>query len=524
MNYIELFAGCGGLSLGLKAAEFELVLANELSPMAAETYALNLLNEDIQATIKSKTPPKRTFWLSSNHPLENLNLRLREDPRTYPAFGEGYCDIPPNDIRGNLIVGSIVDLNIWLNRNPQIATQLQHNFQGEDQEIDLVSGGPPCQSFSMAGLRKKDCDKNSLPWEFAKFSQLIKPKFVLLENVSGILRAFKDDQNNAYYAWFELAKAFAQIGYIPLCLHVNAKYVGVPQNRPRFILLGFRADIYKNLENSFNEHEHKLLLEPLKFFKTIQNQEEPTYGDLTCRDVESATDLPLFTETFLRPVIEHRKSLVNIKDAIDDLRTGSDSEANFALRTYNTFEPVLNTREMKNHEFRANSDLVRRRFRLYQILQKTDKNARKNALNVIKSESANIDDSTWTALSQFNFLQENGRMDRFENKNDLSRFLRRHATQKITQKALAEDLPAPAALSIPDDACHYHQNELRTLTVREMARIQSFPDNFEFRSKVTTGGKMRRYEVPQYTQVGNAVPPLLGKALGTIIANLISRL
>jgi len=80
--------------------------------------------------------------------------------------------------------------------------------------------------------------------------------------------------------------------------------------------------------------------------------------------------------------------------------------------------------------------------------------------------------------------------------------------------------PAPAALSIPDDACHYHDHELRTLTVREMARIQSFPDNFTFRSKTTTGGQMRKFEVPQYTQVGNAVPPLLGYQLGLAIKKL----
>jgi len=80
--------------------------------------------------------------------------------------------------------------------------------------------------------------------------------------------------------------------------------------------------------------------------------------------------------------------------------------------------------------------------------------------------------------------------------------------------------PAPAALSIPDDACHYHDHELRTLTVREMARIQSFPDNFTFRSKITTGGQMRKFEVPQYTQVGNAVPPLLGYQLGLAIKKL----
>lgn len=62
---------------------------------------------------------------------------------------------------------------------------------------------------------------------------------------------------------------------------------------------------------------------------------------------------------------------------------------------------------------------------------------------------------------------------------------------------------------------------LRTLTVREMARIQSFPDNFVFRSKATTGGPERKYQVPQYTQVGNAVPPLLGRALGELVRYLL---
>jgi DNA (cytosine-5)-methyltransferase 1 len=57
-----------------------------------------------------------------------------------------------------------------------------------------------------------------------------------------------------------------------------------------------------------------------------------------------------------------------------------------------------------------------------------------------------------------------------------------------------------------------------------MARIQSFPDSFTFCSKITTGGTMRRYEVPQYTQVGNAVPPLLGRALGLVVLDLLARL
>ena len=100
-----------------------------------------------------------------------------------------------------------------------------------------------------------------------------------------------------------------------------------------------------------------------------------------------------------------------------------------------------------------------------------------------------------------------------------------HETGKHKQEAMIASMPAPAALSIPDDMCHYQEDQdcLRTLTVREMARIQSFPDKFTFCSKATTGGKSRRFEVPQYTQVGNAVPPLLGRALGLIVQDLLSR-
>ncbi|WP_165494312.1 DNA cytosine methyltransferase [Acinetobacter sp. ANC 4779] len=116
-------------------------------------------------------------------------------------------------------------------------------------------------------------------------------------------------------------------------------------------------------------------------------------------------------------------------------------------------------------------------------------------------------------------MDEKSKPIRFDVRSNLVNYLKNHQTNKQTQKALIPNQPAPAALSIPDDACHY--SDLRTLTVREMARIQSFPDNFKFLSKVTTGGQMRKFEVPQYTQVGNAVPPLLGYALGQSVKYLI---
>lgn len=524
MNYIELFAGCGGLSLGLKSVGFDLLVANELSPMAAETYAFNFFKEDLQTQAKLANPKlKRTLWLSSQYALSDLKLRLREDPRAFPALGKGKTDVAADgsNLRGSLVVGSIVDLNSWLKKNPQIASALKNGF-GEGG-VDLVSGGPPCQSFSMAGLRNKDCEKNMLPWEFAKFAKTIQPKLVTLENVSGILRPFKDEQGNSYYAWFELARAFSGIGYVPLCLHVNAKLAGVPQNRPRFILLGVRKDFFDVLSPTFNEAEQELFSQPLDFFERTKHGEEIELGALSYRDVTKPTDLNLFKNSFLMPLVAYSDSVVTVSEAIDNLREYGDTENKYSEGLVRTFSKVLPKREMKNHEHRSNSALVRRRFRLYQILQQVDNETHKAVLNVLKGESSNISNAAWKKLLGFDYLTEKGAFVTFKTKKGFLDYLMRHPTKKQTQKALLADQPAPAALSIPDDACHYHHDELRTLTVREMARIQSFPDNFEFRSKITTGGQMRSFEVPQYTQVGNAVPPLLGRALGLAVSDLIKR-
>jgi DNA (cytosine-5)-methyltransferase 1 len=84
---------------------------------------------------------------------------------------------------------------------------------------------------------------------------------------------------------------------------------------------------------------------------------------------------------------------------------------------------------------------------------------------------------------------------------------------------LKPNFPCNTITSIPDDYVHY--NEPRILTVREMARIQSFPDCFEFRGKYTTGGKLRRVDVPRYTQVANAIPPLFAEQIGHALKELL---
>ncbi len=87
----------------------------------------------------------------------------------------------------------------------------------------------------------------------------------------------------------------------------------------------------------------------------------------------------------------------------------------------------------------------------------------------------------------------------------------KYKTRKHNCRRMLPDEPSPTVLTLPDDMVHYSKN--RILTVREFARLQSFDDSFEFLGKRTTGGHLRKQETPQYTLVGNAVPPLLAKAV-----------
>lgn len=523
MNHIELFSGCGGLSLGLKQRGFQLVMANELSPMAAESFAYNFFNENLQELGRVGDMPKQVIWLNSN--FSELQPRLRENPFTYPDYGEdGVSDIPADldNLQGKLVVGSIVELNRLLDSSPELVQKLQAAF-GSERGLDLVSGGPPCQSFSMAGLRKLDSHRNTLPWEFAKFVEHTQPKIAMLENVTGILRAFKDDSGKSFHAWYEVAKAFSAIGYVPLCLHINARYVGIAQNRPRFIMIAVRLDHYHTLAEKFDENTtNKQLFAPsFDFYQLVQNSEDDLpFGHLDYYDVNNTSHRHLLEGSFLKHLITDDN--VSVCDAIDDLKQNYPSKpSKFISKLNSTFEFLPHRNSLSNHDFRNNSEVVQRRFRLYQVLQRIDDRAITRAVfSILKGDETELADEAWNVCRNYEYLQADGELLAFATKSCFIDYLRDHPTKKQTQKALIANKQAPAALSIPDDVCHYDEHELRVLTVREMARIQSFPDDYVFRSKVTTGGQMRKFEVPQYTQVGNAVPPLLAVALGKCIEHL----
>lgn len=96
---------------------------------------------------------------------------------------------------------------------------------------------------------------------------------------------------------------------------------------------------------------------------------------------------------------------------------------------------------------------------------------------------------------------------------------KRLGIKKRSTTPLDPSAPSPTITTLPDDLIHY--SEPRTMTVRERARIQSFPDWFKFAGRYTTGGDRRKKDCPRFTQVGNAVPPLLARAIGETILSLL---
>jgi DNA (cytosine-5)-methyltransferase 1 len=540
MNHIELFAGCGGLCLGLQSEKFELLFANELSPMASETFSYNLLDEDLDFFSKLKPGSGkvvRTKWLSSKYKLTDLSSRLRENPKTFPKLGKGYGDIEKaSDFQKNMIVGSVVQLNKWLSMHPVDLNIIQSGFGAGS--VDLVSGGPPCQSFSMAGMRDYSNSRNNLPRDFANFVSMVRPRFALLENVTGILRPFEVKKKKVY-AWFEVAKAFAKVGYVPLCLHVNARFVGVAQNRTRFLMVMFRRDVFAQIKIRLNKSELSLLEKSEVFFQKMMLGKKVAHSELPVFDVSRDADMALYKDSFLRHLVEFSDVEYSVKDAIDDLRF----EGNVASKYVEILRENVGGSLIKadtdsgtvlaNTELRKHGKVVKGRFRIYQVVQilqaekssAIEKKAAKEVLSILRGEENVLSEKCARVLMGHTYyLDEESDCCMFGTRQDLENFFKNYRTKKQTQRALDAAAPAPAALAIPDDACHYHRRELRTLSVREMARIQSFPDNFVFRSKATTGGEQRKFEVPQYTQVGNAVPPMLGRAIGKVFNELAVRI
>lgn len=364
-------------------------------------------------------------------------------------------------------------------------------------DIDLMIGGPSCQGFSRAGRRDKEDPRNMLFGEYVRVINDIRPKYIVLENVEGFMDMqflgykgldIRDKDGNLIEEGPVypdgsvtpelLSSELKRINYSTLPPRIlNAADYGVPQRRNRVIFIGYRNDVQ------------------------IPNYPEPTHSNHHVTISEAIGDLILSNK--IRKRVNPQLSQYQI-DSINGRTPHFSSHKAIASNT-------ITCNELPNM-----SDLVLERFSLFKQGE-SGSNLRKR----IRERGINLSNKPLLVdLCSKQLGMDHDRVIELFSKPGVSEEqLDVLLTKKNIRQRWSEDGPSATVVTIADDYINPWEN--RTFSVREFARLQSFDDSFEFLGKRTTGGLNRRTEVPQYTQVGNAVPPLLAKAIASEIIRLL---
>ena len=383
---VDFFAGAGGLSCGFTQAGFRVCFANDFEDVCVRTYRYN-------------------------HPELSANSVLKEDIRK--------------------IVDNIED------------------YVKED--IDIVVGGPPCQSFSSANQRRIiDDPRNELYKYYIEAIKKICPKFVLMENVKGMLsvanqvvedyKAIRIEKNGKVYTY--------DVSYRLL----NAMNFGVAQSRERLIYLAIRDDI------AYSKH-----VTPEVLFHEIEKacENNPHYN------LQSALEC-------IKPLDAPR---IKGMTEVDDEKTGMKIGINYYDSCGNAYLSSINQgrniQYVFNHKARYCSDVN------YEIFRRLEPG----------------EDATNPKIA------------------DIMPYARRNNIFKDKYFKLYADRPCRTITAHLKMDClsHIHPYQIRSLTPREAARVQSFPDDYLF-----LGAYLKTY-----MQIGNAVPVLMAKQIATIIKKYI---
>lgn len=264
----------------------------------------------------------------------------------------------------------------------------------------------------------------------------------------------------------------------PLVL-LSSNY-GVPQNRERVVFIGCRKDqeIIKDIPATVTEKEKVKVYEALWDLNMVSNGETATSyrePELISKYEETKIPRAIQGEPYERGLLYSEWS----KKGRLDHRFTFDEEPFYVLNMRELDKPKMHQHmELFNHQTSLQNDKVRERLRII-------------------AEHGDYDDAKAE-------LKEKGL-----------------ESQKRNYVVLNPLGQSPTVCTMPDDFIHY--SAYRPTTVREMARLQSFDDSFVFQGKRQTGGNNRQKEIPQYTLVGNAVPPLMARAIANEVLKKLTR-
>ena len=403
--FVDVFAGCGGLSLGLKRAGWKGLFAIEKDSFAFDTLSTNFPPGDGPLSYNWPASIERRAW--------DIHELLSEQRATLIALAD---------------------------------------------KVDLLAGGPPCQGFSHAGRRRPDDPRNKLFEAYLELVKILRPRLVLIENVKGFRSDFKVSGPDAIKNFAVALEQGLNADYDVASAVIKACDFGVPQVRPRVFIVGALkdADIGDQVATFFDDLEGQVS----GFLSKRQLPSQPTARDaISDLEVSRNGTVPSVDSKGFE-AIAYKAPLTSYQEVMRDGHEGVPPDTRLA---------------------RHRPD-IRERFEA-----------------IIKA------------------CGEEGRLS-----VTISAETRKeHGLKKMAIRVLDPLSCAPTVTSLPDDLLHY--SEPRTLTVRENARLQSFPDWFAFKGKYTTGGHLRRTEVPRFTQVANAVPPLLAEQLGLALLRIARR-
>jgi DNA (cytosine-5)-methyltransferase 1 len=318
-------------------------------------------------------------------------------------------------------------------------------------ELDLLAGGPPCQGFSInAPARSTKDARNHLFKDYLRFVEAFAPRAVLIENVPGLVSFERGATLHA------IIDSLASLGYGADVRILGAAYYGIPQMRWRTIVIGTRGRALPS--NAFPQ--------PLCH--------APVYAN--------------FTSTFdgqnivQRPSSATEATFVTVRDAIGDLPPLQNGEKGEPVKPYST-DPQ--------------SD-YQRRLRTGSAGVYNHEAPRLSAVNLERMKHIKPG-GNWTDIPD-ELLPKGMRVAK---RGDHTKRYGR-----VEPDGLASTIMTKCD---PHWGSYFHYSQDRSFTVREAARIQSFPDSYVFNGTLAQ----------QFAQVGNAVPPLLAEAVGRSIRGIL---
>lgn len=454
---LDLFAGCGGLSLGFHAAGFSVSAAVEFDPTASRSHALNFF-------------PGNGSTHGNAHDITKLSPR-----RLVEEFG-----------LGKSIAGC----------------------------IDVIVGGPPCQAFARVGRAKlREIDEHpqafkldargNLYLRYLHYVQEFQPLALLIENVPDMMNY------GGHNIAEEVSEVLEGLGYVARYSLLNSAYYGVPQMRERMFLIAYRKEL--EAEVTFPERQYQVDL-PVGYQGS---------RDVALKAIRNNGSQKVFLDdSHYVPAPLARKGLptaVTAKEALSDLpqitlhlegKLKKAAQRLDKLTPYENKKPTGYAKLMRNWPGFESHDGIRehvirylpRDYQIFRVMRPGDQypQAYQHAVNLFQAK-----------LRELEMAGRKLRKGSAEYEALKKSIVPPYDHTKFPNKwrKMEADRPARTLMAhIGKDTyshIHYDSEQARTISVREAARLQSFPDGFRFAGSMNAALR----------QIGNAVPPLMAKAI-----------